>query len=90
MFNDQFSSLMRQPQFPLRFKNGNLPYANLEGHLVQRLLKVGNDVVNVLNTHRHAQLRGHHTGRQLRCLGQLLVRGGRGLNDEGFGIAHVG
>ena len=70
---------------PMERKNPDL----LSEPNLQPLLKVRNDIPNILYPHRHPnQIRGD-TGRDLLRIAQLRMRRRRGVNDEGLGIAHV-
>ena len=57
---------------------------------LQRLREVGADVVDVLDADRDADHVLRHAGGFLLSLAKLLVRGGRGVDHQRLGVAHVG
>src|SRR5690606_32912797 len=56
----------------------------------ERLVQIGDDVVHVLNADGQANQVGAHARGPLFFLGQLLVGRARGVNDQRFGVTHVG
>ena len=52
--------------------------------------KIGLDIIQMLNPHRHANHVRRHPTPFLLGLGELLVRGGGRVDDQGLGVPDVG
>jgi hypothetical protein len=62
----------------------------LRGRPTQGVLEVGLDVLDVLDAHRHPHQVRAYAGALLLGFRQLLVGGGRRVDDQRLGIADVG
>ena len=60
------------------------------GQCIKSLLKIGLNIVDVFDAYAYTHLIGVYAGSYLFGFAQLLVRGGGGVNHQGFGIAYVG
>ena len=56
----------------------------------QRLVEVGDDVVDVLRADRDANIIGRHAGGKLLRLAQLLVRRAGRMDHERLAVADIG
>ena len=54
------------------------------------LIEIGEDIANVLDADGEADQLGRDAGAGLLLDGELLVRGGGGMDDERLGVADVG
>ena len=63
--------------------------AGFDGRL-QGLVEVPDDVIDVLDAHRHPDQVGADARRHQRLVGQLLMGGRSRVDDEGAGVADVG
>ena len=58
-------------------------------NLIQRLTQIGDDIINMFNTHRHADNIWPRACRSKARVVKLAVRGGGGVDDERAGVANV-
>jgi hypothetical protein len=57
---------------------------------LESLLQISLYILDMFNTHRKPEHVRGNARSPLFLVTQLLVRGSRRLNNEGFGIAHIG
>ena len=75
--------MQHDPQWPSR--RGARPLAVGDG-----LIEIGEDVADILDADGESDQLGGHAGAGLLLDGKLLVRGGRGMDDQRLGIADIG
>lgn len=68
----------------------DLILSGLQPSPLKRLLKIVNDIANVLQSQTDSDQIRRHTGLDLLLVRQLLVRGPPGVDDQGLRIADVG
>ena len=56
----------------------------------QRLVKIGLDILDMFQTHGHADEFGRHARGALGFYAELLMRGGGRMEHQGLGIAYIG